>query len=76
MAKYLILIYGDEQQWDAMSPHEERELGEAHRAFQTAAGSAVVDVQQLEPSSMATALEQPILISEIRTGLRSLRLPA
>jgi hypothetical protein len=56
MAKYLILIYGDEQQWDAMSPQGEQELGEAHRAFQAAAGSAVVDGHQLEPGPMATSL--------------------
>jgi hypothetical protein len=56
MAKYLILIYGDEQQWAAMSPQEEQELGEGHRAFQAAAGSAVVDGAELEPAPMATSL--------------------
>jgi hypothetical protein len=56
MAKYLILIYGDDQQWAAMSPQEQRELDEGHRAFQAAAGSAIVGGDQLEPASMATSL--------------------
>jgi hypothetical protein len=29
MAKYLILIYGDEQQWAAMSPQELQELAQS-----------------------------------------------
>jgi hypothetical protein len=56
MAKYLILIYGDEQQWAAMSPEEQRELDEGHRAFQAAAGSAIVGGHELEPASVATSL--------------------
>jgi hypothetical protein len=56
MAKYLILIYGDERQWDAMSPPEQQELDEAHRAFSAAAGSAILDGRQLEPASVATTL--------------------
>jgi hypothetical protein len=56
MAKYLILIYGDDHQWAAMSPEEQRELDEGHRVFQAAAGSAIVDGHQLEPASMATSL--------------------
>ena len=56
MTKYLILIYGDDQQWAAMSPQEQRELDEGHRLFQAAAGSAIVEGHQLEPASMATSL--------------------
>src|SRR5262245_3149956 len=56
MAKYMILIYGDEKQWAAMSPQEQQELGEGHRAFQAAAGSAIVDGHELEPAPMATSL--------------------
>jgi hypothetical protein len=56
MAKYLILIYGDEGQWDEMSSDDERALGEGHRAFVAAAGSAVLDGGQLEASSAATTL--------------------
>ena len=56
MAKYLILIYGDERQWAAMSPQEVEKLGEAHRAFAAAAGSAILDGKELEPASIATTL--------------------
>ena len=56
MAKYVILIYGDDQQWAAMSPQEQQELDEGHRAFQAAAGSAIVGGHQLEPAPTATSL--------------------
>jgi hypothetical protein len=53
MAKYLLLIYGDERQWAAMSPEEQHKLDEAHRAFAAAAGSAILDGQELEPALVA-----------------------
>jgi hypothetical protein len=56
MAKYLILIYGDEQQWAAMSPQEQQKIDEAHRAFSAAAGQAILDGQELEPAMTATTL--------------------
>jgi hypothetical protein len=56
VAKYLILIYGDEQQWATMSEQEMRKVDEGHGAFRAAAGTAVIDGQELEPSSMATTL--------------------
>src|SRR5882762_9687472 len=56
MAKFLILIYGDEQRWAAMSPAELTELGEGHRAFQAAAGPAVLGGHELEPIHMAVSL--------------------
>ena len=56
MAKYLLLIYGDERQWAAMSPQEQQKVDEAHRAFSAAAGSAILDGQELEPASVATTL--------------------
>ena len=56
MAKYLILIYGDERQWASMSPQAQRELDEAHRGFAAAAGPALLDGRQLEPASAATTL--------------------
>jgi predicted RNA polymerase sigma factor len=55
MAKYLLLIYGDEREWAAMSPQEQQKLGEAHRAFSAAAGSAIRDGQELEPAAVAQA---------------------
>jgi hypothetical protein len=56
MAKYLILIYGDERQWAAMSPQERQELHAAHRAFTAAAGPALLDGRELEPASNATTV--------------------
>ena len=59
MAKYLILIYGDDRQWAAMPPEEVRRLDEAHRALRAKAGSAgvaVLDGQELESASIATTL--------------------
>jgi hypothetical protein len=56
MAKYLILIYGDERQWAAMSPQEQQELDQAHRAFSAAAGRGILDGRELEPASFATTL--------------------
>ncbi|MCG5471672.1 YciI family protein [Micromonospora sp. LAH09] len=56
MAKYLILIHGDERQWAAMSPQELRQRDEAHCAFTVAAGPAILNAQQLEPASVATTL--------------------
>jgi len=56
MAKYLILIYGDEQQWADMSDSEQQKLNEAHIAFRAAAGDAVLGGHELEPVSTATTL--------------------
>jgi hypothetical protein len=56
MAKYLILIYGDEREWDAMAPEQVRAHHAAHGAFFQAAGAAVVGGHQLESSSVATSL--------------------
>ena len=56
MAKYLVLIYGDEREWAAMSPQEMQKLHEAHRAFAAAAGSARLGGHELAPASVATTL--------------------
>jgi hypothetical protein len=56
MAKYMILIYGDEQQWATMSPEQRRAQDAAHAAFRDAAGPAVVGGQELEPATTATTL--------------------
>jgi hypothetical protein len=56
MPKYLILIYGDDQQWAAMSQQEQKELDDGHRVFQATVGSAIVGGHQLEPAPMATSL--------------------
>lgn len=56
MAKYLVLIYGIEQEWAGMSEREQQQLAAGHRDLVTAAGSAVLDTAELEPVSVATTL--------------------
>lgn len=56
MAKYLVLIYGEEQKWEGMSEQEEQQLMAGHRDLAAAAGSAILDTRELEPASVATTL--------------------
>ncbi|MEU4689807.1 YciI family protein [Actinoplanes sp. NPDC023714] len=56
MAKYMLLIYGDEQQWEAMTPEESARLDAGHAAFTAAAGSAVLAGDPLEATGTATTL--------------------
>lgn len=56
MANYMILIYGDAQQWDAMSPEEAKAHDAAHGAFSAAAGSKIIGGGELERAPMATTL--------------------
>lgn len=56
MAKYMILIYGDAQQWEAMSPEEAKAHDAAHAAFAAAAGSRIIGGEELELAPMATTL--------------------
>jgi len=56
MAKYMILIYGDAQQWDLMSPEQRKEQYAAHASFGAAAGSRIVGGAELERAPMATTL--------------------
>jgi len=56
MAKYLILIYGDEQAWATATAERQQRTHEGHAAFSAKAGTAVLGGAQLEPSSTATTL--------------------
>lgn len=56
MAKYLILIYGDAQEWEAMTAEERAALEAAHAAFAAAAGSRILGGEELELAPMATTL--------------------
>ena len=56
MAKYMLLIYGDEQRWETMSAQESAEIDAGHAAFQKRAGDRILASGQLEPSSTATTL--------------------
>ncbi|GAA5097759.1 YciI family protein [Microbacterium yannicii] len=65
MAQYLILIYGDEAQWDARSEDERRAVDAGHAEFRERAGSVIISSGELESSRMATSLrpggEQPLV---------------
>jgi len=56
MATYLLLIYGDEQRWQSMTPDERAEIDAGHRRFRERAGSSVLASGELEPSGTATTL--------------------
>jgi hypothetical protein len=56
MAKYMLLIYGDAAQWEAMTPEQARAHDAAHAAFREAAGSSVTGGEELELAPMATSL--------------------
>ena len=56
MAKYMLLIYGDEQRWENLSPEESAEIDAGHVAFRKRAGDRILASGQLEPSSTATTL--------------------
>jgi hypothetical protein len=56
MAKYLILIYGNEQRWSDMTPEQCSAHDAAHRAFSAAAGSRIVASEQLQSTPTATTL--------------------
>lgn len=56
MAKYMLLIYGVAEQWDAMGPEQSAAHAAAHAAFRLAAGSRVVGGEELELAPDATSL--------------------
>ena len=56
MAKYLVLIYGSEQEWDAQSPEELEAKEAGHIAFSQAAGAGRLSGEELESATTATTL--------------------
>jgi len=56
MAQYMILIYGDEAQWDARTDEGVRATDAGHRAFTARAGQAILASGELESISTATTL--------------------
>ena len=56
MAKYMLLIYGNEQRWENLSAQESAEIDAGHVAFQKRAGDRILASGQLEASSTATTL--------------------
>ena len=56
MAKYLVLIYGDEQRWAAQSDQWNEENAARHASFAADAGVALVGGGEVEPSARARSL--------------------
>jgi hypothetical protein len=60
MAKYLVLIYGDEQEWESHSPEEWAAKNAAHAAFAAAAGPALAGGAQLQAAATATTVRERV----------------
>ena len=56
MTEFLILINGDEQQWDAETEADRQFKGEAHGAFAKAVGAGLRDGKELAASTSAVTL--------------------
>lgn len=56
MAKFLILIYGDEQRWETASDTELSQIDAGHAAFRTTAGAAVLASGQLQSAKASASL--------------------
>jgi hypothetical protein len=56
MAKYLLLIYGDEEKWEAWSEAEQEANSEAHAAFNAFAGASVIGGHELQRSRTAASV--------------------
>ncbi len=67
MAKYLVLIYGDEQKWADGSAEWQAENERRHGEFNAAHGAAVIGGAELEPSVTAVSLRGQASGAPIRT---------
>jgi hypothetical protein len=56
MARYLILIHGNESRWGSMSDAEREQIDGAHRTFRERAGDAVIASGELQPSAAAATV--------------------
>jgi len=56
MARYLILIHGNESRWTSMSDAEGEQIDDAHRAFRDRAGAAVLASGELQRSAAAATI--------------------
>jgi hypothetical protein len=56
MAKYMLLIYGEDQLWEAMTPEQAKAHAAAHAEFQVAAGARILGGEELAPAMVATTL--------------------
>jgi hypothetical protein len=58
MPKYMVLIYGDDKQWSAMTPEQQKAHDAAHVAFAAAAGAAIIGGEELHPAPRATTVRR------------------
>ncbi|MEV0268337.1 YciI family protein [Hamadaea sp. NPDC050747] len=56
MAKYLILIHGDEQAWENATPAEFDAMMTAHNAFAAKHGPAILGGEALQSTKTATTI--------------------
>ena len=56
MAKYLVLIYGNEQAWTDLPPEWHAANGDRHQALIASAGPSILGVNELEPPSHAVSI--------------------
>jgi len=56
MAKYLVLIYGNERTWADLPPEWHAANAARHQALIASAGSAILGVNELEPTTQAVSL--------------------
>ncbi len=54
--KVLVLIYGDEEKWEALTPEEVEDLDSHHRAFAAVAAAKLVTGAQLAATQTATTV--------------------
>ena len=58
MAKFLVLIYGDEARWREAPPSWHEANARAHGAFHATAGAAIVSANELQPSATAVSVRR------------------
>jgi hypothetical protein len=56
MAKYLVLIYGNERAWRDLPPEWHAANAARHQALIASAGASVLGVNELEPTSHAVSI--------------------
>jgi hypothetical protein len=56
MPTYLVLIYGDEQVWEAWTPEQQAANGAGHVTFRATAGDAVLGGHELAESRTASSV--------------------
>ena len=54
--KVLVLIYGDEEKWDALTPEEAEDVHTHHRAFAAVAAAKLVNGAELAATQTATTV--------------------